>query len=550
MAAPGAPTDPPSGGPVRGARRRAAEPLAFALVVLLHLVSVWALPYFPSQDGPAHLENAAILRDYHRADRPLLARYYALNPRLEPTWAGHLALAGLVSVLPPLVAEKVFLSGYLLLFPFALRYALRALGEAAVGWSWLGFPLLCNYLFHMGFYSFSYSVALLLLTLGFFLHRRRGRGPGSLGWGSGAALAGLALLLWACHPVSWAVGLLAVAILGGWFALREAGGAGGGGSRRALGGPLLRRFVLPVAAFLPPLLLALAFAARQRKWPLVFLARGVQLRILALGDSLVSFDYRERIGSVATVALLAGLTLYALTRRSRQQRLGEWDGLLLAAAAAVVLYFAAPHQFAGGGWITFRLALFPYLLIIPWLAAQGLPGRLAVASQALAAAIALGMLASHLASYRRLDGYVGEYLSVAPAVAAGSTLLPVTLYPWDAIEPGRPLAAQVRPLDHAAGYLAAGGEIVVLANYEAHVGYFPVVYRPQLDPYRFLVSGDLDLDGYRRRGGRVDYVLVWGRVLPTRPAVRGLLAKLARGYDLIATSPRGLARLYRARAAF
>lgn len=56
------------------ARRRRWEPWAFAGLAAIHLLPIWLLVYVPTQDGPAHLENAvALLRRTHV---PVLAEYY------------------------------------------------------------------------------------------------------------------------------------------------------------------------------------------------------------------------------------------------------------------------------------------------------------------------------------------------------------------------------------------------------------------------------------------------------------------------------------------
>ena len=39
------------------------EAAFFGAAILLHLALVWALPYLPTQDGPAHLETALLLKD-------------------------------------------------------------------------------------------------------------------------------------------------------------------------------------------------------------------------------------------------------------------------------------------------------------------------------------------------------------------------------------------------------------------------------------------------------------------------------------------------------
>src|SRR5436309_3810282 len=95
------------------------ENLLLVALIALHLIPIWAFTYFPSQDGPAHLENANIIREYDHPARTAFRAYYVLNETLTPNWFGHLVLAGLMSFMPILVAEKVFLSGYVLLLPIS-----------------------------------------------------------------------------------------------------------------------------------------------------------------------------------------------------------------------------------------------------------------------------------------------------------------------------------------------------------------------------------------------------------------------------------------------
>ena len=129
---------------------RDPDRLLFFALLVLHVLPLWAFRFFPSQDGPAHLENAAILRDYDRPDRSLLPRFYTLSHRFHPNWFGHLALLGLMSVLPPLVAEKVLLTGYVILLPLGLRYALDGV-RAGSGWFETVFPVLFASLVWLGF---------------------------------------------------------------------------------------------------------------------------------------------------------------------------------------------------------------------------------------------------------------------------------------------------------------------------------------------------------------------------------------------------------------
>jgi hypothetical protein len=64
-----------------------AERLLFLALLALHVVPLWLFPFFPSQDGPSHLENAIILRNYLHSD--LLQDFYTAptsTPTGSATW--------------------------------------------------------------------------------------------------------------------------------------------------------------------------------------------------------------------------------------------------------------------------------------------------------------------------------------------------------------------------------------------------------------------------------------------------------------------------------
>ena len=46
--------------------------IIFLSLVVAHLLPIWSFPYFPSQDGPAHVENANILCNYSDPNASLL----------------------------------------------------------------------------------------------------------------------------------------------------------------------------------------------------------------------------------------------------------------------------------------------------------------------------------------------------------------------------------------------------------------------------------------------------------------------------------------------
>ena len=114
------------------ARRLPLEPVLLAVCVLAGIAALWSVDYFPSQDGPAHVDSANVLRLYLQPSRDDVRAEYRLLPEPVPNLTGQLILAGLLSVVPPSSAEKLMLSLYLLLFPLAFAYAVGR--EAGARW--------------------------------------------------------------------------------------------------------------------------------------------------------------------------------------------------------------------------------------------------------------------------------------------------------------------------------------------------------------------------------------------------------------------------------
>src|SRR5579872_4100107 len=111
---------------VRGVREY-PEATAFWALAFLYLVPVWAFMYLPTQDGPSHVDNAQILKNYG-AVRPRYSQFFELRAEPLPNLTSHLLLAGLLYVFPPLAAEKMLVSLYILGFAGAFRYFLDSFG--------------------------------------------------------------------------------------------------------------------------------------------------------------------------------------------------------------------------------------------------------------------------------------------------------------------------------------------------------------------------------------------------------------------------------------
>lgn len=535
------------------------ENLLFLVVILVHLIPIWAFRYFPSQDGPVHLENAKIIFDYFRPDQSVLREYYVFNQHLEPTWLGHFVLAILLSVLPVFTAEKIFLSAYVVLLPLAIRYALRGIRPDSGFLVFLMFPFIYNYPLHMGFYSFSYSLAVFFFLIGYWIRNRE-----QFTLSKTVRLALLSFLLYFCHIVSLAMAYVGIGLLTAWFIWMDLT-SDRHGSRfdfHVLWRNFGRRVLPLVLAFLPTLLLVVVFLSRHgTETPESGITRSFHwlLKDLMQMESLVSFQKEESFCSIGLGILFCAVFFYVLWSKIRQRRLDRWDGLLAVVLAYVLAYFFTPNAISEGSFVTDRLNLYPFFALLLWFGILSYPRSVKRASVLVAILITTALLGLHTLKYSELNRYLADYLSGMQLIEPNKTLLPLAFDSRGHGPDGRVLSLKVRPFLHCSGYIAAQRHVVEFTNYEAGAyRSFPMLFRSNLNPYDHIGLKDrsivweppqVDFLTYRERtGGRVDYVLVWGVQERQRnhEATKSIDEQLRKGYDLIYTSPRaGLMQLYR-----
>jgi hypothetical protein len=244
--------------------------------------------------------------------------------------------------------------------------------------------------------------------------------------------------------------------------------------------------------------------------------------------------------------------VWLLLDKVRRHAAVRSDVLLLVVAACAAIYFTAqttilrsPSGSPGGGTTHDRVSLWVFLGLTLWIAVQPLSRKAERALVGISLVATVALLAVRLPRHAELDGYLKEYVSVGEKLPRDAVLLPLSFAHED---------PRVQPLLHAASWIAAERGVVELLNYEADLGYFPVRFRPDANPYRLLRWGletrppCVSLNRYDRLGPRpLDFILLWGYRETDRahPCGQAILQHLEERYELTLTSaPRGLARLY------
>ena len=441
-------------------------------LVLIHAGYVWLFNWFPTQDGPSHVDNAvALFRMFSHQDS-ILDQYYLINTGSYPNWLGALLLGALTRVLPLFQAEKALLCGYLILVPVTFRYALKGLGRDAAGLVFFIFPLLYNRLFFMGFHSWCYSLAFFFLVVGYWLRRRDRMSPGSM---AVMALLALTTLLW--HLISLVLaGLVVGCVILGEALVQGRREYENGRFRpvRAVGA-LFKKMLVPAVVFLPSMVLVAIFMGKTQGGVTNVIGPARLAGHLAAGTVIINFGWWELAMSVPYVISLVLVGWLVLRAGRKRPWSGAAVGLVLNFVLVAALYLVIPDGMGGGGTISLRLALFVTLTAIVAAAGQGaLPDRARRIAIWGPVALSVLFLVFRYQPLDRINDYLDDYLSGLDRIESGRTIFPVSFlgrgHPLD-----RDLAWRVHFFSHAGGYISAARHGVSLRNYEGRMSYFPLI---------------------------------------------------------------------------
>ncbi len=309
------------------------------LLILITLIPVWTFRYFPSQDGPLHLYNAYVLKNYS-APHYSFSSYYKINSLLLPNVLADLLLLILVNIFPVLLAEKVFLSLYVLLFTWGIIYFLNSINKKDNLFI-IAPVFIYNLFLFFGFYNFLLSVPIFLFALGFWFRHSARAGPAGILLGNA-----LAFVLYLSHLYSWAVYVVALLFI---FLITE--------KFRGLLKSLL--WIMPTL-----ILFLLVFFINKLQSPDQTLFYSPIVNRFSMLLLPVFLRYFANIEIILAGSLLLFFVVGIIARRA------EWlndrqESLVLFVLLLTIIYFFCPYWYGAAGYINVRLPLFIFLLLTP-----------------------------------------------------------------------------------------------------------------------------------------------------------------------------------------
>jgi hypothetical protein len=488
------------------------EKWLFVSLIAVHLIPLFALPFFPTLDGPAHLYNANLINHFLFGDHSFLEQYFYLNTEPEPNWIGHAILCWMNGMFPVNVAEKVIQAFYIIMLPISFRYVVKSVNPHAVFVEYIIFPFIYSFTFYLGFYNFSIGIPAVFFTLGYFVRHQNNFNAVKF-----LFLFLLLLAVYFSHLFLFILIGLLIALFIMWNfiydSVRE---------KKIFWFSFLKKSGLVLLAALPGILLTLNFISKKAtSAPGDYLAADELVKWIKQVRPVVALSFEEEERYTAKLFyLLFFLTIGTLAvkflrlRFSSEEKhveithdktrlmINRNDVWALSSIILLFLLFYLPDTFANAGYISVRCCLFFFFVWILWLASQKINRYAGIFVLVVSCWVSYNLMKYHLKVSKNLSNDAVEITSVTPHIQPNNTLLPLNFSDnW--------------LQSHLSNYLGAEKKIVIFENYEAANKYFPVRWQDKTEPYT-------SIGGFRNRlpcfqllkyeqdtPGKINYILTW-----------------------------------------
>ena len=490
------------------------------VLLIIHLLPLWIFRYFPNQDGPSHIYNAYVLKDYHKHENYKLREVFKLNLTLFPNWTSHALMALLMYVFPPLVCEKILLSLCIALLPLSLFYFLDAVDKGKILFGLLGFIYAYNYPLHMGFYNFALSIPIFFFTLGYWWKHKDEMSSSNI-----AVLYILLLGTYFCHFQSYMQLVLSLSFFA-FFSYSYSALVEIWGSKKEIQNDESQQFhnLRIFLRKMKPLLLFLGFMSpayfitlsyylskttgyARNYWTLKALREyflGIKSLVYFRDDHILIMRILLVFLSVAILLTLWDrlMTIYR-SRRTATERL--WirvingkEQFLLMAGILTVIFFKSPWSLgSGGGFINDRVHIYIFLVLLPFFSVN-FHRYIRVAMAVIIICLSLWHLGYSAHDYYYLNkemadmtsgvGTLEEHTAIFDDVDLARCGTPGARK-WRGTSKYLGTVKYVLPFLHLPALYCLENDVAYLTNYEVAFDYFPI--------------------GSKGRSCQIDYVLAW-----------------------------------------
>jgi len=465
------------------------------LLFFIFFLTAWLFPvlsvrFFPTVDGPAHLYNSLLIKEYLAGHLDL---FFVMNSEPLPNWSGYVLMGVAEYLLPVHLVEKFILLVICLGIPFGMILLIRKFNpEPGIQWV-LVLPFVYSLILYLGFINFLLSVVLLLVAIYLML-----KWNNQLDRGRMIMLTILCTLVYFSHILSFVLLGIFTGILV-LFNQRE--------KYAENFFSVLSRYIL---IFVPGIIMgALFFSKRSLEG---YKEEGDQriafpelMDWIKDGRPLISLNYENELAAAQIITW----TIFLLTCIILVQRYISGSGfsknyvLLVFSVVILFLYFIIPDGIASGGFVSVRLLYFFMMFLVIWILSNRFKQWMKIISIAAVSFYAVKNFPVRTTSAQELNKDVMELEMAAGFLEKGKTVLPLNYSNhW--------LHTNI------SNYLGCFSRAIVLDNYEAVYEVFPLSWKKSATPVgrtgNFAQSYRpyIEVEKYESETGiRIDYLTRW-----------------------------------------
>ncbi len=393
------------------------EKTVYLFFMLLSLLQFWSSKYVPSLDGPQHLYNANVLVQLINGSS-FFDQFFSVNEVLVGYWSGHFFLTFFKFFLPAWLAEKMFLSLYLISFVLSFRYLVRSVNQSRTNFvSYLAFLFAFHSYFLLGYYSFSIAAIFVFLSFGYWIRNQE-----NFTWKNTIVLALLWFAIFLSHGLVFAIFGLSFGVYLLFFFGRRL--SQNKDNRKEVFGNILKL----VVALIPALFFWYRYISHVMSINSTVVAPSYSLldlfEFLARIRQLVGFNHgTEAIGYVPVFLLMVFLIVLVLVKKTWIDDQNKYitRGMLFSSLIILAMYFLAPDRLSAGN-LTNRFGLFFYLLFVIWLSMKTWSKSVQIIALIIILYASLFTRLFHVTVIKDLSKDAESIEELAPFIPDGSTV--------------------------------------------------------------------------------------------------------------------------------
>ncbi|MFC2104329.1 hypothetical protein ACFLS4_03140 [Bacteroidota bacterium] len=437
----------------------------FYFILFLNIILLCFTYFYPSMDGASHLYNSNVLGHILLGNNTL-REFYSITTIPIPNWISHFILGLFVVLFPAWIAEKILIILYVAGMAISFRYLLKQLNRDNSFLSILIFPFIYSLLFHLGFYNFSISFIFFFFTLGYYLKNYINFSLRNYFF----LFLFISLTFFSNILIYGFLGLV-LALVIFYFTYEYYKTTKDYYSTLKYG---VKKILFLFMVSTPSLICMFLFISNVTFLPSEQ-AYSTKELIKWINDArpFIVYDYvSEEIITeqyLHVLLILIVITFLKSEKKMSNFNLKKADILLVPIIITLALYFITPNS-SGAGMMSYRYCLIFYMFGLLWICSRSIQNNFNRVLVLFIIFLHIGLLFKHLnGPIRKLDKDAQSIYQSSKYINDNNIVLPIDLSDnW--IEP------------HFSNYLGVDKPLIILENYEANVGWFPIKWNSKNFP--------------------------------------------------------------------